>query len=156
MAELRSRRSAAGQKRISFFATVPAQDALARLRVAHPGKTLDAVLCDLLVRALPGDAIQGHPVTVEGSPGDPGQSHPVTIKPLPGDLPADRAALATIGHWLRDEGLTLAQVAERLNQAGYTPDKIPKRKGLRPRADSAAVWTIKSVNRLLSRDHPRR
>lgn len=69
-------------------------------------------------------------------------------------MPASREALAGIGHALRSEGVTLEGIAERFNASGWTPDRIPKEPGIKPRADAATAWTVKAVSQLLNRDYP--
>lgn len=69
-------------------------------------------------------------------------------------LPPDRAALAAQGHALLADGLTATAIAGQFNVLGWTPDKVPKAVGFKPRADSPAAWTAKLVSQLLNRDHP--
>ncbi len=68
----------------------------------------------------------------------------------------DRAALAKIGRQWRLEGASLEEVAERFNANGWTPNRIPKQPGSRPRSDASPLWTLKAVSQLLTRDHPPR
>ncbi len=69
-------------------------------------------------------------------------------------VPADRAELAKIGHGWREEGATLEGIAERFNAKAWTPDRIPKEPGTKPRADASKAWISKTVSQLLSRDYP--
>lgn len=69
-------------------------------------------------------------------------------------LPASREALATFGHGWRAEGETLEGIAERFNANGWTPDRIPKEQGTKPRADASKAWSNKTVSQLLNRDYP--
>lgn len=69
-------------------------------------------------------------------------------------VPADRAELAKIGHGWREKGATLEGIAERFNAKEWTPDRIPKEQGIKPRADAAKAWTGKTVSQLLNRDYP--
>ncbi len=69
-------------------------------------------------------------------------------------VPADRAELAKIGHGWREEGATLEGIAERFNAKAWTPDRIPKEPGTKPRADASKAWSSKTVSQLLSRDYP--
>ena len=66
-------------------------------------------------------------------------------------LPADRKALAQIGHeWLR-EGMTMTGIAVEFNRIGWTPNRIGKPDAA-PRADSAKEWNVKTMSQLLKRD----
>ncbi len=58
-----------------------------------------------------------------------------------------------IGHRWRREGATLEAVAARFNQAGWTPDAVPKRAGTAPRSDAPSRWTGKATSQLLTRDY---
>lgn len=69
-------------------------------------------------------------------------------------VPADRAELAKIGHGWREEGATLEGIAERFNAKEWTPDRIPKEPGTKPRADASKAWSSKTVSQLLNRDYP--
>ena len=69
-------------------------------------------------------------------------------------LPDNRAELAKLGHALLRTGLTKAAVAAHFNRIGATPNRIPKIKGTKPRTDSAATWTVKSISQFLLRDYP--
>jgi hypothetical protein len=138
---MRGRLAAQGIKREVFFATPEAQTALAELRALHPDKTRDNILCDAVICLLAAHQ-QPAPATIEPSP--------ATVP----DLPADRAELARRGHELIASGMTAAAIAEKFNAAGWTPDKIPKVAGGKPRSDSATTWTAKMISQLLNRDHP--
>lgn len=72
----------------------------------------------------------------------------------PESVPTSREDLATIGHSWRSEGATLEGIAERFNAKAWTPDRIPKESGIKPRADAAKAWTVKAVSQLLTRDYP--
>ena len=69
-------------------------------------------------------------------------------------LPADRAALAAQGHALLADGMTATAIADQFNVLGWTPDKVPKAAGVKPRSDSPAAWNTKLVSQLLNRDYP--
>ncbi len=101
------------------------------------GRTLSATIADLLAIGLK-------------STTTPAPTHEVE----PESMPASREALASIGHGWRSEGITLEGIAERFNAKGWTPDRIPKQPGDKPRADAATAWTIKAVSQLLNRDYP--
>ncbi len=72
----------------------------------------------------------------------------------PESMPTSREALATIGHGWREEGESLEGIAERFNKNGWTPDRIPKEPGTKPRADASKAWSSKTVSQLLNRDYP--
>ncbi len=72
----------------------------------------------------------------------------------PEAAPTSREELATFGHELRQAGSTLEGIAERFNAKAWTPDRIPKEPGTKPRADAARAWTVKTVSQLLNRDYP--
>ena len=107
----------------------------ARVEAATGGRTLSAAVAALLEAGL---KFTTTPATVYEAE----------------SMPASREALAGIGHALRSEGVTLEGIAERFNSNGWTPDRVPKEPGTRPRADAATAWTIKAVSQLLNRDYP--
>lgn len=130
----RQRKRVSGLVRLSFFMTAEAQAALWKLRAQHPDSTTDAILNGLLLGEIP---LSGH-----------------SECPLPGHRPQSRAELATIGHQWRKEGQSATAIACGFNVEGWTPDTIPKERGVKPRTDSATAWSVKSVSQLLSRDYP--
>lgn len=89
---------------------------------------------------------------------DAGLRHTNTPAPAyavePESVPTSREELAAIGHRWREEGVTLEAVAERFNVKTWTPDKVPKQAGDKPRSDTATAWTGKTVSQLLNRDYP--
>lgn len=129
--------------------TAEAQAALWKLRAQHPDSTTDAILNGLLLGEIP---LSGHSECPL-----PGHSKPLPdnrVEPLSGHRPQSRAELATIGHQWRKEGQSATAIACGFNAEGWTPDTIPKERGVKPRTDSATAWTVKSVSQLLSRDYP--
>ena len=136
---MRERLAAKGVKREIFFTTPQAQAALAELRALRPDQTRDYILCDAMIHLL---AAQQCPVP-----------ETLTPRPVP-DLPTDRAELARHGHELQATGMTAAAIADQFNAQGWTPDRIPKTVGGKPRSDSAGTWTAKAVAQLLARDYP--
>ena len=88
-------------------------------------------------------------------PAAPAIQEPIAVAPPAQEsAPADRAALAQRGHELLKIGMTAAGVAQEFNSRSWTPDRIPKAAGTKPRSDSATTWTAKTVSQLLHRDHP--
>ena len=88
-------------------------------------------------------------------PATPSQKSPIAVAPPAQDsTPVDRAELARRGHELIASGMTAANIAEKFNAAGWTPDTIPKVAGGKPRSDSPAAWTQKLISQLLNRDYP--
>ena len=80
---------------------------------------------------------------------------PVAVEPPAQEqAPKDRAELAQRGHALLAAGLTAAGIAQEFNAKGWTPDRVPKSAGAKPRSDSATSWAGKAVAQLLTRDHP--
>jgi hypothetical protein len=145
----RQRKRVSGLVRLSFFMTAEAQAALWKLRAQHPDSTTDAILNGLLLGEIP---LSGHSECPL-----PGHSKPLPdnrVEPLSGHRPQSRAELATIGHQWRKEGQSATAIACGFNAEGWTPDTIPKERGVKPRTDSATAWTVKSVSQLLSRDYP--
>lgn len=106
----------------------------ARVEAATGGRTLSAAVAALLEAGL------RHTSTTHDPDSEP--------------VPANREALAAFGHGWRAEGETLEGIAERFNANGWTPDRIPKEPGIKPRADAATAWTVKAVSQLLNRDYP--
>lgn len=110
-------RLASGSKRECFWLEPQALSALERLRSLRPG-TRDQIVNQALIALLETNS----------------------------KAPAGRAELAAIAREWRCEGLTLEQVATRLNEAGWTPSAIPAK---RTTSDS---WSGKSIAQLLNRD----
>ena len=108
----------------------------ARVEASTEGRTLSAAIASLLEAGLRHTSTAHDPDSESES------------------VPASREALAGIGHALRSEGETLEGIAERFNANGWTPDRVPKEPGTRPRADAAKAWTVKAVSQLLTRDYP--
>jgi len=157
----RMRQREQGKIRLSVALDAEAHAALVALRAQHPGQTIDRLISDLLTgkTPLPGNAKplpRNRPQREKPLPRNgrllPGNN----LQPLLGNDPADRAALAEIGRQWRLEGANLEEIAERFNANGWTPNRIPKREGSRPRSDSSPLWTLKAISQLLTRDHPPR
>lgn len=87
-------------------------------------------------------------------PATPSQEPIAVAPPAQDSTPVDRLELAWRGHEFLESGMTAANIAQEFNSRGWTPDKIPKVAGGRPRSDSATAWTAKRVSQLLNRDHP--
>ena len=113
---------------------------------ASEGVSLSVVVERLLLMAL-----QAELPPVEGQAPAP-QEQPAAAPQE--QAPADRAALAQLGHELLAGGLTAASIADQFNAKGWTPNKVPKAVGVKPRSDSPAAWTPKLISQLLLRDHP--
>ena len=80
---------------------------------------------------------------------------PVAVEPpAQNTVPVDRAELAQHGHELLKAGMTAVSIAQEFNVKGWTPDRVPKAAGVKPRSDSATSWAGKAVAQLLTRDHP--
>ena len=141
---MRERLAAQGIKREVFFATPEAQTALAELRALRPDQTRDNILCDAVICLL-----AAHQQTALTRL-EPSQ----TTEPAQDTAPRDRAELARRGHELLKSGMTTTAIADQFNAAGWTPDKIPKSVGTKPRSDSPVSWNTKMVSQLLHRDHP--
>ena len=160
----RARLRAQGSTRLSVFLDPEAHAVLGALRTLHPGKSIDDLINEVMTGriSLPGNessaeiSLPGNESSAEISlPGnDP--DHPETAQALLGNTPICRAKLAMIGHRWRREGATLEAVAARFNQAGWTPDAVPKRAGTAPRSDAPSRWTGKATSQLLTRDYPDR
>lgn len=132
-ARRREKQEAAGN--VQTVVWLPAE-LRARVEAATGRRTLSATIADLLEAGLQ------HTNT-------PAPTYRVNSK-----LPASREALATIGHDWRSDGETLEGIAERFNTNGWTPDRIPKEPGIKPRADAAKAWTGKTISQLLNQDYP--
>ena len=160
----RARLRAQGSTRLSVFLDPEAHAVLGALRTLHPGKSIDGLINEVMTGriSLPGNEssaeipLPGNESSAEiPLPGnDP--DHPETAQALLGNTPICRAKLAMIGHRWRREGATLEAVAARFNQAGWTPDAVPKRAGTAPRSDAPSRWTGKATSQLLTRDYPDR
>ena len=131
-AQFRQRHLDAGSKREAFWLEPQALSALARLRSLHPG-TRDQIVNQALIALLETNSVK--PLNAADS-----------VLETNSNAPVDRAELAAIAREWRCEGLTLEQVATRLNEAGWTPSAIPAK---RTTADS---WTAKTLSQLLNRD----
>ena len=171
----RARLRAQGSTRLSVFLDPEAHAVLGALRTLHPGKSIDGLINEVMTGriSLPGNEssaeipLPGNESSAEiPLPGNessaeiplPGNDpdHPETAQALLGNTPICRAKLAMIGHRWRREGATLEAVAARFNQAGWTPDAVPKRAGTAPRSDASNRWTGKATSQLLTRDYPDR
>lgn len=149
----RARQREQGKVRLSVALDAEAHTAIAALRAQHPGQTIDRLISDLLTGKIP---LPGNINPLPRNRPQKEKSLPRNERPLPGNTPTDRAALAAMGRQWRLEGASLEEVAERFNANGWTPNRIPKREGSRPRSDSPSLWTLKAVSQLLTRDHPSR
>lgn len=130
-AKRRERQEAAGN--VQTVVWLPAE-LRGRVEAATGGRTLSATIADLLEASL------RHTSTAH----DPDSE----------SVPTNREALATFGHAWRSEGVTLEGIAERFNAKAWTPDRIPKEPGTKPRADASKAWSSKTVSQLLNRDYP--
>ena len=117
-AQFRQRHLDAGSRREAFWLEPQALSALATLRSLHPETTRDQIVNQALIALLETNS----------------------------KAPADRAELAAIAREWRCEGLTLEQVATRLNEAGWTPSAIPAKR------ITSDAWSGKSIAQLLNRD----
>lgn len=108
-----------------------------RIDAMATGRTLSATIADLLTVGL----------KVMTTP-------PAGYEVEPESVPVSREELASIGHDWRSEGATLEGIAERFNANAWTPDRIPKGPGTKPRADASKAWSGKTVSQLLNRDYP--
>ncbi len=164
----RIRQREQGKVRLSVALDAEAHAALVALRAQYYSQSIDSLISDLLTGKipLPGNAKplprnrpqreKSLPRNSSPLPGNNLQPLPRNSDQLPGNGPTDRAALAKIGRQWRLEGASLEEVAERFNANGWTPNRIPKQPGSRPRSDSPPLWTLKAVSQLLTRDHPSR
>ncbi len=149
----RTRQREQGKVRLSVALDAEARTALAALRTHHPGRSIDDLISDLLTGKIP---LPGNDKPLPRNGPQREKPLPRNNDPLPGNDPTDRPALAEIGRQWRLEGASLEEIAERFNANGWTPNRIPKREGSRPRSDSPPLWTLKAVSQLLTRDHPPR
>ena len=117
-AQFRQRHLDAGSRREAFWLEPQALSALATLRSLHPETTRDQIVNQALIALLETNS----------------------------KAPADRAELAAIAREWRCEGLTLEQVATRLNEAGWPPSAIPAKR------ITSDAWSGKSIAQLLNRD----
>lgn len=149
--QFRQGRLAAGYRREAFWLEPQALSALERLRSLRPGTTRDRIVSNALTGLLE------HNKPLSSNSGQaPLETNRVlaTNRPLEHNAvletnrnaPVDRAELAAIAREWRCEGLTLEQVATRLNDRGWTPSAIPAK---RTTGDS---WSGKSIAQLLNRD----
>ncbi len=157
----RARQREQGKVRLSVALDAEANAALVALRAQYPGQSIDSLISDLLTGKipLPGNAKPLPRNRPQREKQLPRNSDPLPgngCRLLPGNDPTDRPALAEIGRQWRLEGASLEEIAERFNANGWTPNRIPKREGSRPRSDSPPLWTLKAVSQLLTRDHPPR
>ena len=149
----RIRQREQGKVRLSVALDAEAHAALVALRAQYYSQSIDSLISDLLTGKIP---LPGNAKPLPRNRPQREKSLPRNEHPLPGNTPTDRVALATMGRQWRLEGASLEEVAERFNANGWTPNRIPKREGSRPRSDSPPLWTLKAVSQLLTRDHPSR
>lgn len=145
--QFRQGRLAAGYRREAFWLEPSALSALEQLRSIHPG-TRDQIVSNALTGLLehntkPLDADTVKPLATNSTVLETNSMEPLATN---SNAPADRAELATLAREWRVAGMTLEQVATRLNDLGWTPSAIPAK---RTTADS---WTAKTLSQLLNRD----
>ena len=140
--QFRQRRLADGSRRECFWLDASAQDALAQLRSLHPGTTRDQTVN----QALTGLLAHNHAKPLDTNSV---KSLDATDSALAtnGKMPVDRAELAAVARSWRTNGMTLEQVAHRLNEAGWTPSAIPAKR------NTSDQWNFKTVSQLLNRDY---
>ncbi len=146
----RARQRQQGKVRLSVALDTEAHAALVALRAQY-SQSIDSLISDLLTGKIP---LPGNAKPLPRNRPQREKPLPRNEHPLPGNTPTDRAALAAMGRQWRLEGASLEEVAERFNANGWTPNRIPKREGSRPRSDSPPLWMPKAVSQLLTRDHP--
>lgn len=154
--QFRQGRLAAGYKREAFWLDQAAQDALKQVKLLSPdGTTRDQIVNQALIELLAHNTKQ-----LETNSMKPLETNQVllvandsvletnSMEPLAtnSNTPADRAELAGIARDWRGKGMTLDQIANRLNEAGWTPSAIPAKR------TTADVWTAKTLSQLLNRD----
>ena len=144
----RQRQLASGSKREAFWLDQAAQDALKQVKSLHSDRTRDQIVCDALTGLLehntkPLDADTVKPLATNSTVLETNSMEPLATN---SNTPADRAELATLARSWRVAGMTLDQIASRLNGLGWTPSAIPAK---RTTADS---WTAKTLSQLLNRD----
>lgn len=159
----RERKRQLGHKPLSVYLTTEADSALQQLREQYPQHNLNALVSAIFTGEIPlhrnsqsllhrnSEPLQGNNPLPLHRNGDPLHRN---SQLLPGHRPQSRAELATIGHQWRKEGQSATAIACGFNAEGWTPDTIPKERGVKPRADSATAWSVKSVSQLLNRDYP--
>lgn len=147
----RERQQLQGKTRISIALDPESRKALDTLRSSHTDLTIDSIINGLLTGkiTLPSNS---KPLSRNKQPVLPRNNR--TLPNFEKPLPSNRAELAKQGHQFRKEGKTLEAIAENFNREGWTPDRIPKIDGTKPRSDSSTQWTVKAVSQLLKRDYP--
>ena len=148
MRAFRERQIKQGKTRISIALTPEARSVLDSLRAKHKDQSIDNLINRLLTDKIQSPCDENKEKAT--SPCDENKEKATS----PCDEPSNRAELAVVGHRMRKEGKTLEAIAEQFNQAGWTPDRIPKEQGIKPRSDSSTQWTAKAVSQLLTRDYP--
>lgn len=124
--QFRQGRLAAGYRRECFWLDAAAQNALKQLRALHPDQTRDGLVNQALTGLL---------------------EHNNSALDTNSKMPVDRAELAAVVRSWRGQGMTLEQVATRLNEAGWTPSAIPAKRA------TSDQWNFKTVSQLLNRDY---
>ena len=152
--QFRQGRLANGYRRECFWLEPSAQDALARLRSIYPKKTtrdliVNQALKDLLAHNTKPLETNQTLLETNSTVLATNSMEPLATNSTP---PADRAELATIARSWRGQGVSLEQVATRLNVSGWTPDAIPSEAGAKPRNNAASLWNVKTISQLLNRD----
>lgn len=147
----RERQAKQGKTRLSVALDPESRKALDTLRSSHTDLSIDRIINDLLTGkiTLP---CNNKPLSSNKQPVLPRNNRTLPCNEKP--LSSNRAELAKQGHQFRKEGKTLEAIAEQFNREGWTPDRIPKDQGIKPRSDSAKNWTVKAVSQLLTRDYP--
>ena len=139
-AQFRQRHLDAGSKREAFWLEPQALSALATLRSLRPG-TRDQIVNQALIALLETNSVQ----PLEANTTKLLEANNAVLE-TNSNAPVDRAELAAIAREWRCEGLTLEQVATRLNEAGWTPSAIPAKR------ITGDAWSGKSIAQLLNRD----
>ena len=140
-AQFRQRHLDAGSRREAFWLEPQALSALATLRSLHPGTTRDHLVNQALIALLETNSVK----PLESNATKLLEANNAALE-TNSNAPVDRAELAAIAREWRCEGLTLEQVATRLNQSGWTPSAIPAKR------ITSDAWSGKSIAQLLNRD----
>ena len=138
-AQFRQRHLDAGSRREAFWLEPQALSALAQLRSIHG--TRDQIVNQALIALLETNSAK----PLEANTTKLLEANNAVLE-TNRNAPVDRAELAAIARDWRCEGLTLEQVATRLNEAGWTPSAIPAKR------ITGDAWSGKSIAQLLNRD----
>ena len=135
-AQFRQRHLDAGSRREAFWLEPQALSALAQLRSIHG--TRDQIVNQALIALLETNSAK----PLEANTTKLLEANNAVLE-TNRNAPVDRAELAAIARDWRCEGLTLEQVATRLNEAGWTPSAIPAKR------ITGDAWSGKSIAQLL-------